>query len=216
MPANAWRMTIDSASVAIRPAQVLVELVRLSLPLAHHRARIAYRAGHLPPVGPGAGGLARPPLVRGVLVSRSRISADPPAGTATSYQAAAFVPVRSGLTVAEPLMTWSLMPSFGKGVVAAVPKIRSAFVSFSQNSSSAPAAVGSGADVQGVVTEEVVAGEDGRAVLARSRAQVARPTSRTPTRSGTRGGAGRGWSAASAARLRTTMRIRMSVGSAFA
>ena len=53
--------------------------------------------------------------------SRSRTSADPPAGTVNTYQAAAFVPVRLELTVAAPLTTWSLMPSFGYGVVAGSP-----------------------------------------------------------------------------------------------
>ena len=40
------------------------------------------------------------------------------------------------------------MPSFGHGVVAGVPKIRGAFVSFSQNSSSGRRAVRRGADVE--------------------------------------------------------------------
>ena len=53
----------------------------------------------------------------------------------TWYQAAAFVPVRSGLTVGAPLTTWSLMPSFGNGVIGGAPSIRGRLVSFSQNSS---------------------------------------------------------------------------------
>ena len=40
-----------------------------------------------------------------------------PAATVSRYQAAAFVPVPAGLTVAAPLTTWSLMPSLGYGVV---------------------------------------------------------------------------------------------------
>ena len=47
-------------------------------------------------------GLASPAAV---WCSRSRISADPPAATVTWYQAAAFVPVRSGLTVGAPPTT---------------------------------------------------------------------------------------------------------------
>ena len=69
----------------------------------------------------------------GVGRSRSRSSAVPPAGTVTSYQNAALVPVRSGFTVAFPLTTWSLMPSFGYGVNGAEPNSRWSFVSFSQN-----------------------------------------------------------------------------------
>jgi len=37
------------------------------------------------------------------------------------------------LTVAAPLTTWSLMPSFGYGVSGAAPNSRSSLVSFSQN-----------------------------------------------------------------------------------
>ena len=43
------------------------------------------------------------------------------------------MPVRSGLTVAAPLTTWSLMPSFGYGVSGAAPNSRWSLVSFSQN-----------------------------------------------------------------------------------
>jgi hypothetical protein len=43
------------------------------------------------------------------------------------------VPVRSGFTVAAPLTTWSLMPSFGYAVNGAAPYSRATFVSFSQN-----------------------------------------------------------------------------------
>src|SRR5262249_41797833 len=43
------------------------------------------------------------------------------------------VPLRSGLTVGAPWITWLLMPSFGYGVTGAAPYRRSTFVSFSQN-----------------------------------------------------------------------------------
>ena len=53
--------------------------------------------------------------------SRRRISAVAPGATVSRYQAAAFVPVCAGLTVAAPCTTWSLMPSLGHGVVASAP-----------------------------------------------------------------------------------------------
>ncbi len=65
---------------------------------------------------------------------RSRSSAVSPGATVTWYQNAHLVPRRSGLTVAAPLITWSLMPSFGYGVTGAAPKSRAVLVSFSQNS----------------------------------------------------------------------------------
>jgi hypothetical protein len=52
----------------------------------------------------------------------------------TWYQNAHLVPVRPGLTVAAPPITWSLMPSFGYGVTGAAPNSLATFVSFSQNS----------------------------------------------------------------------------------
>ena len=55
------------------------------------------------------------------------------------------MPKPSGLTVAAPETTWSLMPSFGYGVVASEPKTRGAFVSFSQKSASGAAPSGPGA-----------------------------------------------------------------------
>jgi hypothetical protein len=55
------------------------------------------------------------------------------------------VPTPSGLTVAAPETTWSLMPSFGYDVVAAEPKRRGAFVSFSQKSVSGSEPSGPGA-----------------------------------------------------------------------
>ena len=45
------------------------------------------------------------------------------------------MPIPSGLTVGAPPTTWSLMPSFGYGVIGGTPSIRARFVSFSQNSS---------------------------------------------------------------------------------
>ncbi len=55
------------------------------------------------------------------------------------------MPNPSGLTVAAPETTWSLMPSFGNGVVASAPKTRGAFDSFSQNSASGSVPSGPGA-----------------------------------------------------------------------
>ena len=52
----------------------------------------------------------------------------------TWYQNAHLVPVRPGLTVGAPPITWSLMPSLGYGVSGAAPNSRARFVSFSQNS----------------------------------------------------------------------------------
>src|SRR5690242_18004598 len=60
--------------------------------------------------------------------------ADSPGATFRVYQNAHLVPCRSGLTVAAPLTTWSLMPSFGYDERPAVPQIRSLLVSLSQNS----------------------------------------------------------------------------------
>ena len=55
------------------------------------------------------------------------------------------MPTPSGLTVSAPETTWSLIPSFGYGVVASDPKTRGAFVSFSQKSASGCAPSGPGA-----------------------------------------------------------------------
>ena len=65
--------------------------------------------------------------------SRSRTSAVWPGWTVSWYQNEHLVPVRPGLTVAAPLTTWSLMPSFGYGVSGAGPNSRWSLVSFSQN-----------------------------------------------------------------------------------
>ena len=51
------------------------------------------------------------------------------------YQAAQRLPCRAGFTVAVPAMTWSLMPSFGQGVIGSEPNSRGMLVSLSQNSS---------------------------------------------------------------------------------
>src|SRR5262249_51377880 len=59
---------------------------------------------------------------------------------------AALVPTSSGLTVAAPVSTWSLMPSFGNGVSAtAAPHTRTVLVSFSQNRNAGSAPSGPGA-----------------------------------------------------------------------
>ena len=61
-----------------------------------------------------AGGLAALTLAAlGSFRRRSRISAVSPGGTSRRYQGEAFVPTPSGLTVAAPPTTWSLIPSFG-------------------------------------------------------------------------------------------------------
>ena len=70
--------------------------------------------------------------------SRSRSSAEAPGASVTWYQKAHLVPVRSGLTVAAPPITWSLMPSFGYGVSGAAPNSRATLVSFSQKSTVGP------------------------------------------------------------------------------
>src|SRR5208283_6023683 len=70
--------------------------------------------------------------------SRSRSSAVCPGGTVTWYQNAHLVPSPTGLTVAAPWITWSLMPSLGYGVTGAAPYNRARLVSFSQNSSCGP------------------------------------------------------------------------------
>ena len=55
------------------------------------------------------------------------------------------MPKPSGLTVAAPETTWSLIPSFGYGVMASTPKTRAVFVSFSQNRASGAPSSGPGA-----------------------------------------------------------------------
>ncbi len=44
-----------------------------------------------------------------------------PGSIGTRYQIAALVPLASGLTVAAPLTTWSLMPSLGNGIASSSP-----------------------------------------------------------------------------------------------
>src|SRR4051812_1830851 len=65
--------------------------------------------------------------------SLTRTSALCPAGTVSTCQNAALVPLLPGLTVGAPETTWSLMPSFGHGAPS-VPKRLRALVSFSQKS----------------------------------------------------------------------------------
>src|SRR5438477_9345438 len=62
------------------------------------------------------------------------------------YQNAILVPVPPGFTVGAPCTTWSLMPSFGYGVLGGDPKMRGKFVSFSQKSGvdSLPSGAGPG------------------------------------------------------------------------
>ena len=74
------------------------------------------------------------------------------------------MPNPSGLTVAAPETTWSLMPSFGYGVVASDPKMRGAFVSFSQKSASGSAPSGAGCRFEPVAGERVVGDHERRAV----------------------------------------------------
>ena len=57
-----------------------------------------------------------------------------PGCTVSAYQNAHLVPACCGFTVAAPLTTWSLMPSFGNLVTGWQLKTRSLLVSFSQNS----------------------------------------------------------------------------------
>ena len=54
------------------------------------------------------------------------------------------MPWRSGLTVAAPLTTWSLMPSLGYGVTGAAPNSRCSLVSFSQNTAAGSVPSGPG------------------------------------------------------------------------
>ena len=74
--------------------------------------------------------------------SRSCSSTVWPAGTVTLYQKAHLVPLRSGLTVAAPWITWSLMPSLGYGVIGSAPYRRFRLVSFSQNNAAGAAPSG--------------------------------------------------------------------------
>src|SRR5689334_21151539 len=69
-----------------------------------------------------------------------------PGGTVMRYQNAILVPVPPGFTVGAPCTTWSLMPSFGYGVLGGDPKMRGKFVSFSQKSGvgSLPSGAGPG------------------------------------------------------------------------
>ena len=117
-------------------SEVLVELVCLGLTLAHQRLeRLAEQVARLA-FDPVVASACRRRAWRAVRWSRNLTSADPPAGTVRTYQAAAFVPVQLGLTVSAPCTTWSLMPSLGYGVVGGWSPKRTTFVSFSQNSSS--------------------------------------------------------------------------------
>src|SRR5207302_3277333 len=85
---------------------------------------------------PGPSGSGPGDAAAGLSLSRS--SAVWPGATVSWYQNAHLVPVRAGLTVGAPLITWSPMPSLGYGVAHAVPYSRSVLVSFSQNSRTGP------------------------------------------------------------------------------
>ena len=125
----------------------------------------------------------RPPLgaalaALGSLCRRSRSSAVSPGGTSRRYQGAAFVPTPSGLTVAAPPMTWSLIPSFGYGVIDGTPSIRGAVRLVLAEEQRRLRAVRTGADLERVVAELGVARQDRPAV--RSRAQLGLGRLRVP------------------------------------
>ena len=103
--------------------QLGVELVGLAAGAAR---RPASKSG---PSGGRLGPVPRGPQPQPQLDGRARRDRRPGTRRAPSC------PARSGLTVAAPATTWSLMPSFGYGGAGAAPKRRSTFVSFSQNSS---------------------------------------------------------------------------------
>src|ERR1700722_8238542 len=67
-------------------------------------------------------------------LSLSLMVTDSPGCTVRVYQNAHLVPACSGFTVAAPLTTWSLMPSFGYAVTDGQLNSRPLLVSFSQNS----------------------------------------------------------------------------------
>ena len=116
--------------------QLGVELIRLGLALGHHLVEVLAERGRR--LGRG---LARPARQAGAGAGARRSA---PAGTVTWYQNAHLVPLPTGLTVAAPWITWSLMPSLGYGVSASAPYSPARFVSFSQNSSCGPVPSGPG------------------------------------------------------------------------
>ena len=67
-------------------------------------------------------------------VNRTRTSRRSPGPTRSSWRTAHFVPTWSGLTVALPWTTASLIPSFGNGDLFGDPNRRSLLVSLSQKS----------------------------------------------------------------------------------
>ena len=99
--------------------------------LAHHRrlVRRPVGRGQLGVELVGLGGAGRQTRVELPAERRGRLRAPGPPGAAAAaarpwrrppprawYQKAHLVPTRSGLTVAAPWTTWSLIPSFGYGV----------------------------------------------------------------------------------------------------
>ena len=88
------------------------------------------------------------------------------------------MPTPSGLTVSAPRTTWSLIPSFGYGVVGADPKTSGAFVSFSQKSSSGCVSVRAGRCLEHVSGQRVVG--DARSIEPWRRDGRARSQNRHP------------------------------------
>ena len=129
----------------------------------------------------------------GSLRRRSRSSAVSPGRTSSRYHGEAFVPTPSGLTVGAPPMTWSLIPSFGYGVIDGARRRSAArFVSFSQKSSVGWRPVRTGADVERVIAQLGVARQDRPAVRARAAARAWPARGSRTTRCGTTASAGRG------------------------
>ena len=102
-PAHAWRSNLHRLGVDAVAARAR-RRTRRPRPAARRRRRRTPR-----PSQSGAAPRGRR--------SRRRSSARPPAGTVRWYHQAAFVPRCSGFTVAAPDTTWSLIPSFGYGVI---------------------------------------------------------------------------------------------------
>ena len=74
------------------------------------------------------------------------------------------MPKPSGLTVAAPETTWSLIPSFGYGVVASEPKTRGGVRLVLAEERLGRLAVGAGRALEPVAGERVVGDAEGRAV----------------------------------------------------
>ena len=140
--------------------------------------------------------------------SRSWTTLELSAGTSSPYRAAAFVPVRAGLTAStRPLITYSWKASLTYGVAFGVPHNRSVFVSLSVNSSSGAPSQRNSRRPSSVCSTAITAGPAARSVpFSPPIHQVLRNHS-----DGSR------WIvAASALRLATVMRTSMSSGSRLA